>query len=227
MVRLLAHTPDPERLIAAAAKNCYSAAGGAALLDNMDGAEVSRFLDMLMSLGHESVLEHASFSFAADGVSRSLLAQITRHRIATFSVKSQRYVKEGGFEPVMPGTISDSAEARGIFEGAMRCAEEAYRALSALGIPKEDARFVLPNACSTNIVFTMNARELRHFFRLRCCNRSQWEIRELAIGMLGLVREAAPAIFQNAGPACLRGGCPEGKMTCGQAQKVRERFSGL
>lgn len=225
MVSLLTYTPEPEKIVAAAAKNCYSGAGAQALMDGMDGAEAEKFLRMFMSLGHESVLEHVSFTFSVDGVSRSLMAQITRHRIASFSVKSQRYVKEKSFERVVPHTIEENPEARELFEIAMRSAEDAYRGLMELGIPKEDARFVLPNACATNILFTMNARELRHFFRLRCCNRAQWEIRELARDMLALVKKAAPLLFGDAGPACVHGSCPEGNMTCGKIEEVRKQFA--
>ncbi len=225
MVSLLTYTPEPEKIVAAAAKNCYSGAGAQALMDGMDGAEVEKFLNKFMSMGHESVLEHVSFTFSVDGVSRSLLAQITRHRIASFSVKSQRYVKEKSFERVTPHTIEENIHALELFDAAMILAEETYRGLLDMGIPKEDARFVLPNACATNILFTMNARELRHFFKLRCCNRAQWEIRELACDMLALVKKAAPLLFVNAGPACVRGICPEGKLTCGRMDEVRKRFS--
>lgn len=227
MVSLLAHTPEPEKIVAAAARNCYSDAGALSLLEGMDGGETERFLEMLMSLGHESVLEHVTFTFSADGVSRALMAQITRHRIATFSVKSQRYVKHMEPEAVTPPSVAADSAAAEVFEEAMAAAWHAYRELVRLGVPKEDARFVLPNACTTNIVFTMNARELRHFFRLRCCNRAQWEIRALAIDMLRLVREIAPTLFRNAGPACLRGNCPEGKMSCGKMEQVRKSFSEL
>ena len=224
MVSLLACTPDAERVIAAAAKNCYSPAGGKALLERMDDAEVSRFLDTFLSLGHESLLEHVSFTFSADGVSRSLLAQITRHRIASFAVKSQRYVAEKSFGRVTPPSIESSPEAAAVFAEAMDACGEAYRRLLDLGIEREDARFVLPNACATNIVFTMNARELLHFFRLRCCNRAQWEIRRLADETLTLARAAAPRLFSAAGPGCVWGSCPEGKMSCGKAQEVRKKY---
>lgn len=225
-VSLLAHTPDAERVVAAAAKNCYSAVGGKALLERMDDAEVESFLVKFLSLGHESLLEHAVFTFSVDGVSRSLLAQITRHRIASFSVKSQRYVSEKNFESVTPPSVCESAEASDIFAGAVAASGKAYRELIALGIPKEDARFVLPNACATNIVFTMNARELLHFFRLRCCNRAQWEIRALADEMLSLVRSAAPKLFTRAGPGCVWETCPEGTMSCGKAAAIRNKYRG-
>ena len=186
------------------------------------------FIDKLMNMGHESVLEHASFTFGIEGVSRVLLAQLTRHRIASFSVQSQRYVSyENGFGYVIPDSIKalgDDAVAR--YHSQMQMIESWYKEWqAALGKEgeksNEDARFVLPNACETRILLTMNVRELRHFFSLRMCNRAQWEIRQLAEKMFLLCYETAPALFQDAGPACLRGKCPEGEKSCGQALKIR------
>ncbi|MDR1670078.1 MAG: FAD-dependent thymidylate synthase, partial [Oscillospiraceae bacterium] len=179
-VRLIAVTPDAERVVAAAARNCYSNMGPSALLDGLDSEKTAELLERVASLGHESVLEHAAFTFTLENVSRALLAEITRHRIASFSVKSQRYVKESRFDHILPPSVQADGEAAGLFDRAMEAAGETYRALLERGIPPEDARFVLPNACCTHIVITMNARELRHFFRLRCCNRAQWEIRSVA-----------------------------------------------
>jgi thymidylate synthase (FAD) len=223
-VRLIASTPGPQRLVAAAAKNCYSGKGPNALLDELDDAAVEELLERVGSMGHASLWEHASFTFTLENVSRSLLAEITRHRIASFSVKSQRYVKEKHFDHILPPAVEADEEAVRLFSGAMEAAGEAYNALLALGIPPEDARFVLPNACCTHIVVTMNARELLHFFRLRCCMRAQWEIRSVAGEMLGLARKAAPLLFGKAGPSCVWGGCSEGKLSCGQAADVRRRF---
>ncbi len=223
-VRLIAVTPDAERIVAAAARNCYSNKGPSALLDKLDEEKTEDLLQKVMSLGHESVLEHASFTFSLENVSRSLLAEITRHRIASFSVKSQRYVKESRFDHILPYTIRANEEAINVYEKAMETAGEAYRTLLEYGIPPEDARFVLPNACCTHIVVTMNARELRHFFRLRCCNRAQWEIRSVAEKMLELARNEAPLLFTKAGPPCVWSACGEGKLSCGQTKAIREKY---
>lgn len=247
-VKLLAYTPDPQRTVACAAKLCYSAAGIDTVMDGLTEERTDSFLDMLTEIGHESPIEHASFTFGVEGVSRSLLAQLTRHRLASYSVQSQRYVKEGAFQFVVPPEIASIPEAKREFLMAMEEDQRHYERLAELlqrkhetgflsqGLPEkeakrraekkaiEDARFVLPNACATKLICTMNARELMNFFTHRCCNRAQWEIRELATEMLRLVREAAPRLFQRAGPPCLRGNCPEGKMSCGRMAEVRERF---
>ena len=246
-VYLIAHTPMPEKVVSAAAKMCYSDAGADALLDGMTDEAADRFLHMLSELGHESPIEHASFTFAIEGVSRSLLAQITRHRIASFSVQSQRYVRKDAFEYVVPPEIAKNEEALSLYKETMNLLQQRYDRLAeilsqqrraefeAQGLSDrqvsqkaekaaiEDARYVLPNACETKMIMTMNTRSLLNFFRLRCCNRAQWEIRELAWQMLALCRRAAPALFEKAGPACLFGPCSEGKMTCGRADEVRRR----
>ena len=223
-VRLIAFTPDAQRLVAAAARNCYSGKGPSKLLDEMDEEAVDDLLRRVGSMGHASLWEHASFTFTLENVSRSLLAEITRHRIASFSVKSQRYVKENQFDHIRPPTVQADEEAAELFDRAMETAGEAYRALLERGIPPEDARFVLPNGCCTHIVVTMNARELLHFFRLRCCHRAQWEIRSVAGQMLALAREKAPRLFEKAGPSCVWGACGEGTLSCGQAEAVRRRY---
>lgn len=250
-VILLAHTPNPEHTVAAAAKLCYSSANISDLSDKLSDEQAASFVEMLSEIGHESPIEHASFTFGIEGVSRSLLAQITRHRMASFSVKSQRYVREGSFEYVTPPEIAAVPEAEAMYKQIMQADQEKYDALteilkarhkadfladgkdektaSRLAEKKaiEDARFVLPNACTTQMVLTMNARSLMNFFRVRCCNRAQWEIREVANQMLALVSEVAPELFKNAGPACVKGACSEGKMTCGKAAEMREFFKGL
>ena len=210
-VRLIAHTPEPEKVVAAAAKLCYSDAHITDLLDGLDEEKTARFLTMLSDLGHASPIEHASFTFGIEGVSRTLLAQITRHRIASFSVQSQRYVRLDDFRYVIPPEIEAIPEAKAAFIESMN----------------EDARFVLPNACETKMVVTMNARSLQNFFHLRCCNRAQWEIRQLAEEMLRLVYPVAPHIFRTAGPACVSGPCPEGKMCCGRTAEVRAQYAAL
>lgn len=226
-VSLLTYTPDAQRVVAAAASNCYSSDGPISIVDNIDDAKAEKLLSRVASMGHDSVFEHAVFTFGAENVSRSLMAQLTRHRVASFSVKSQRYVGESDFGYIAPPSVTESSEAMEVFNRAMNSAEEAYRVLTQMGIPKEDARFVLPNACCTHIVITMNARELNHFFRLRLCNRAQWEIRELAGEMLRLAHDVAPLLFRKAGPGCVYSGCTEGKLSCGRAGEVREKFLAL
>ncbi|MGE5554044.1 MAG: FAD-dependent thymidylate synthase [Betaproteobacteria bacterium] len=225
-VSLIAHTPDPERVVAAAARLCYSPVGAAELLEGLADAEVGEFLDKLAEAGHESPTEHATFTFAVEGVSRALSHQLVRHRIASYSQQSQRYVREDRFDYVMPPSIAQSPEGRELFERTMADLREAYGRLAEL-VPREDARYVLPNACETKIVITMNARSLRNFFELRCCTRAQWEIRQLAEAMLAEVRKVAPHLFRLAGPACVtRGVCREGRMTCGRLAKAKAEAAG-
>ena len=247
-VTLLTHTGEPERLVAAAAKLCYSPVGVDELLDGLDKKKSADFVEMLSSYGHESPTEHCTFTFAIEGVSRAFLAQITRHRIASYSVQSQRYVEEGDFAYVIPPAVAEDPQALTLFREAMASAQAGYRAIAELlaaghkralleagesessaaakagKMAIEDARFVLPNACDTKMIVTMNARSLQNFFRHRCCNRAQWEIRGVADEMLRLVYEAAPTLFKTAGPPCLRGRCPEGGKTCGKIEEVRARY---
>lgn len=247
-VKLIAHTVQPDKVVAAAAKLCYSNSGAMGLMDGMDDEKAENFVEMLGKIGHQSPIEHASFTFAIEGVSRSLLAQITRHRLASFSVQSQRYVKLKDFSYITPPEIASVPEALQLYEETMQSCVASYQKLSDIleqkhyadfleqGIPEkearrkaekkaiEDARFVLPNASETKMVMTMNARELLHFFRLRCCNRAQWEIRELAKAMVKEVYPVSQALFADAGPACCTGACPEGKMTCGKCQEVRQEY---
>ena len=250
-VILLAHTPNPEHTVASAAKLCYSSSTITGLRENLTDEAAASFVEMLSEIGHESPIEHASFTFGIEGVSRSLLAQITRHRMASFSVKSQRYVREGAFEYITPPEIAENEEAKKIYDELMQYDQECYDRLAAVLKEKhiktfiaegkdektatrlaekkaiEDARFVLPNSCSTQMVMTMNARSLHNFFRHRCCNRAQWEIQDIANQMLKLVLEVAPNLFKNAGPPCVSGACPEGKMTCGKVKAVREFYEEL
>ncbi|MBO4343508.1 MAG: FAD-dependent thymidylate synthase [Clostridia bacterium] len=250
-VKLLEHTPNPDRVIAAAAKLCYSSVGVDDILEKMTPEKTESFINMLMGLGHESPVEHVSFTFAIEGVSRSLLAQLTRHRIASYSVQSQRYVSKENFEYIMPPEIEKIPEAKALFIKAMDDDRETYKKLNDILCaahektftaegqdPKtasknaqkkanEDSRYVLSNACDTKIVMTMNVRSLYHFFNLRCCNRAQWEIRALATEMLRLVKNVAPILFKNSGPECVSGKCPEGAMSCGKALEMREFFSTL
>ncbi len=216
-VELLYHTPDPERAIATAARLCYAPVGAVELMETMPEERVKSVLSTIMKSGHFSTLEHASYTFAIDGVSRALTHQLVRHRLASFNQQSQRYVKfTNGLETIKPASVAENAEASEIFDAAIDQAVGAYTKLLELGIPAEDARYLLPNAAETKIVVTMNVRELLHFFELRCCNRAQWEIRDLALKMLELVKPTAPYVFADAGASCVRGACPEGKMTCGE-----------
>jgi thymidylate synthase (FAD) len=248
-VELLEHTPEPERLVSAAAKLCYSSSGVGEIMDNLDEGNIDKFLGMLMDLGHESPIEHVSFTYGIEGVSRSLTHQLVRHRIASYSQQSQRYVKLEQFQYIIPPRIADIPEAREKFTRAMEYDSKCYNELvdilyegnlkkllasgrsqrqAELQAEKdsiEDARYVFPNACETKIVVTMNARSLLNFFRHRCCNRAQWEIHGLADEMLKAARKCAPVLFKNAGPSCLLGTCPEGKMTCGRMAEVREKYS--
>ncbi len=215
-VRLLNHTPDPERAIAAAARLCYAPVGAAELTETMSEEAVRRVLKTIITSGHTSALEHASYTFAIDGVSRALTHQLVRHRLASYNQQSQRYVTYAS-EPafVTPPSVAVDPAVAEAFAAATRAAFDAYRALVDAGVPAEDARYLLPNAMETKIVVTMNIRELLHFFELRCCKRAQWEIRDLALAMLALAEPTAPYIFMDAGASCRRGPCREGAMTCG------------
>ncbi|MEE0518843.1 FAD-dependent thymidylate synthase [Slackia sp.] len=215
-VELLYHTPDPERAIATAARLCYAPVGASELMETMPPERIQSVLSTIMKSGHFSTLEHVSYTFAIDGVSRAMTHQLVRHRLASFNQQSQRYVKfKDGLNTIKPASIAENEEASALFDEAVDAAVEAYQKLLDAGVPAEDARYLLPNAAETKIVVTMNVRELLHFFELRCCNRAQWEIRELAHKMLELVRPTAPYVFMDAGPSCVRGVCSEGKMTCG------------
>ena len=224
-VELLYHTPDPERAIATAARLCYAPVGAAELMETMSEERMHSVLSTIMKSGHFSTLEHVSYTFAVDGVSRALTHQLVRHRLASFNQQSQRYVKfAGDVEVVKPPTVAAQEDTSRVFDEAIDAVVDAYHKLLDAGVPAEDARYLLPNAAETKIVITMNIRELLHFLSLRCCNRAQWEIRELANRMLELVRPTAPYIFMDAGAPCVRGVCPEGKMTCGNPypKAVRE-----
>ena len=232
-VKLISHTPDPERLIAAAAKLCYSESDAASIFEDLTPEAVERFLQRLTDMGHASPVEHANFTFSVEGVSRSLTHQLVRHRHASYSQKSQRYVTEGGFDYIVPPEIENDEDAVTEFLVAMYDAQDHYdrivESLIQTGRTEkeayEDARYVLPNACETKIVVTMNVRELLHFFNVRGCNRAQWEIRELAYQMWLLSLDVAPILFKNAGPSCLNWKCPEGAMSCGKSEEARNKWS--
>ena len=228
-VALVRHTADPEALTALGARLCYAGGDIDRLLEIVETKDQKAFVEKIMSMGHESVLEHVSFTFLIEGVSRVLLAQLTRHRIASFSVQSQRYVSyASGFGYIVPPSIRAlGEEAVREYESQMAQMQTWYegwqKKLGDAGEKSnEDARFVLPNACETRILMTMNARELRHFFALRMCSRAQWEIRQMAYTMFVQVCRVAPAMFRDAGPGCLRGACPEGAKSCGRAAAIRK-----
>lgn len=216
-VQLLFHTPDPERAVATAARICYAPIGAAELMETMTDDQVRKVLRTIMGSGHLSTLEHASYTFAIDGVSRAMTHQLVRHRLASYNQQSQRYV-EYMDDPtfiVPPSVHAAGAEAVDSFLKDCNRAFEDYHALMESGIPAEDARYLLPNAMETKIVVSMNIRELLHFFDLRHCKRAQWEIRGAAAWMLELAETTAPYIFARAGAPCRRGPCLEGEMTCG------------
>ena len=251
-VMLISHTPEPEKVIATAAKLCYSSSDIGSLYDGLTDDKVQSFIEMLVSIGHESVLEHVSFTFGIEGVSRACTHQLVRHRIASYSQKSQRYVNENGFEFITPPEIAAVPEAKAIFDEEMKRLTDCYEKIADILTEKhkselmaqgadektaaskarkqanEDARFILPNACETKIVVTMNVRSLFNFFKHRCCNRAQWEIRAVADEMLRLCCQAAPNVFKYAGPSCvMTGRCPEGKMSCGKLKEVQEKYKEL
>jgi thymidylate synthase (FAD) len=215
-VNLLQFTQEPEKICAIAARLCYSSASIDEISQNFDREKIEKLLSKIISSGHNSVLEHATFTFGVEGISRALLAQLTRHRIASFSVQSQRYIKfENNLEFIVPESIKKNTNLLRKYNNFLSSLEKLYKEFLSENIPAEDARFILPNASTTKIVFTMNARELRHFFSLRTCNRAQWEIRGVACRMLKLVKKEAPLLFNNAGPDCIREGCHE-TFTCGK-----------
>ncbi|MDY0301353.1 MAG: FAD-dependent thymidylate synthase [Trichlorobacter sp.] len=228
LVTLLQHTPAPEQAVALAARLCYSPVDMQELVEQIDNADTGSYIDKIISLGHTSVLEHAVFTFGVEGISRVTSHQLVRHRMASYAQQSQRYVSHTKkFAAVLPPSIAANKEAKQIFDFTNEMLHQAYKQLIQIGIPAEDARYLLPNATETKIIITMNARELLHFFKLRCCERAQWEIRDMAVEMLKLVKQVAPVIFSNAGPGCVDGTCPEGKFCCGLTDEVRKRFRSI
>lgn len=240
-VSLMSYTANPEEVIASSAKLCYSPVGVDKIMEKQDKENIDKFLEKLSSIGHLSSFEHASFTFAIEGVSRVLTHQLVRHRIASYSQQSQRYVKENSFEYIMPPAIRDNEDACKVFLRHMEASQKAYdEIVDAIMLKElkkdrdfsksifyevekraiEDARYVFPNATETKIVLTMNARSLLHFFNMRCCNRAQWEIRDLADKMLREAIKIAPTLFSRSGAPCTFGRCPEGEMTCGEPRSI-------
>jgi thymidylate synthase (FAD) len=229
-VYLLSCSSSGEEIAALAARLCYSSGTVLETKQKVEQKDQTAFLKGVIASGHLSVIEHISFTFGVEGVSRVLLAQLTRHRIASFSVQSQRYVsKAKGLNYILPPKIASLGEdAVKEYDRQMQTMHEWYKGwqekLQKGESGNEDARFVLPNAAETKLAVTMNARELLHFFKLRCCNRAQWEIHFMADEMLKICREKMPAVFENAGPGCVLGACPEGNKTCGKAREVRKKY---
>lgn len=251
LVELINYTKNAEETIAQAGKLCYSKVGVGEIKEKLDDEAINKYVTMLMNLGHFSPIEHVSFTFAVEGVSRTLTHQLVRHRLASYSQQSQRYVKLDNFEYIIPPAIKEDEKALETYIEAMENSKKAYDEISKKLFDKyfyqmleegmsekkarskaekkaiEDARYVFPNACESKIVCTMNARTLLHFFSLRTCNRAQWEIRQLAYEMVKICKNIYPTLFKNAGPSCINGPCPEGKMTCGEIDKVRETYANL
>ena len=214
-VILIAHTPEAEKVVAMAAKICYAKDVSIKKLQKkINDNDVSAFITKLLESGHESPFEHISFTFGIEGISRACSHQLVRHRMASFSQRSQRYCFEDGFNYIEPEDINENENEDKFFRDFMRHSKEVYSKLIDKGVKPEDARMVLPNACETKIIVTMNARELLHFFKLRCCKRAQKEIREVAFMMKNICRKVAPNVFQYAGPNCLKGYCTEGENSC-------------
>ena len=271
-VTLLNYTHEPERTVAMAAKLCYSKSDIDTVRDGLTEEKTASFLDMLSSIGHQSPIEHITFTFGIEGISRACSHQLVRHRIASYSQQSQRYVDGTTFDFVTPPAVAENPVLLEKYNNAIELEAKAYAEVrdalicqsirkvcetdcviknkigdvSALSdgelcdkfreidkkrfsafekLANEDARFILPNACTTKIICTFNARSLLNFFEHRCCNRAQWEIRDVAQQMLALVKNVAPHIFSKAGPGCLYGVCPEGNMSCGKMLEMREKFN--
>lgn len=219
-VSLLKYTPEPERAVAMSARLCYSPIGAEELEQTMPDSQVGSLIEKLFAMGHLSTFEHVSFTFAIEGISRVLTHQLVRHRIASYSQQSQRYVAEHGFEYIVPPSVAAKPEAQAKFDQLLEKIQQTYDELVAMGVHQEDARYVLANATETKIVVTMNARSLLHFFDKRCCQRAQWEIRNLANAMLAEVKSVAPRMFAKAGPLCVTSGqCSEGALSCGRIKK--------
>jgi len=227
-VVLLAYTEQPEEVVARAGRLCYFPSNISDLKKTVNKTKAKEMIMKLSESGHLSAFEHASFTFGIEGISRACSHQLVRHRIASYSQQSQRYVTFGeNFNYIVPDSIKANKNILKKFQEAVLYAKRVYDELIELGIHKEDARYILPNASETKIIVTMNARELLHFFTLRLCLRAQWEIRNMAKLMLKEVKKVAPNIFCNAGPECLRTRCPEGKMSCGKSMEVKKELAKL
>lgn len=221
-VKLLAYTKNPEQIVAAAIRQCYSQLGPGELKKKIDKENRERLINQVMASGHSSTLEHASFSFGVEEISRVTETQLVRHRIASYSVQSGRYVKRADVKYTIPPAILKNKKLTGKYKKYLKNANDFYNELIFLGVAVEDARYCQPQSLQTKVVVTMNARSLLHFFELRCCDRAQWEIRVMALKMLSEVRKVAPTIFAKAGPSCLSQKiCWEGERNCGKWEKIK------
>lgn len=234
-VKLISHSEDPDKVVTMAAKLCYSPVGVEEIGSNLSEEQIEKFLNMLVGIGHESPVEHASFTFAIEGISRACSHQLVRHRIASYSQQSQRYVRLDNMEYIVPPAIEAISAAKEIYIEAIEQAQEKYSKLVDQLIASgknekeaiEDARYIFPNACETKIVVTMNARSLFNFFSKRCCERAQWEIKELAYEMLKECKRVAPILFRNCGPSCYKGSCKEGKLSCRRPDIPKRRIDAM
>ena len=248
-VQLISHTPNPEQVIATAAKLCYSASDIGSLYNGLTPEKSAEFVNKLVNMGHASPLEHVCFTFGIEGISRCCANQLVRHRIASYSQQSQRYVNMNDFQYVVPHSIESNDTIKELYNKKMEEIAECYNLINhlltihfenqmiangedkdvarkkAVKMANEDARYILPNACETKIICTMNARSLYNFFSLRTCRRAQSEIRELAEKMYKIVYKLAPTLFSHAGAPCVvTGRCPEGSLSCGHMKDMQERY---
>jgi thymidylate synthase (FAD) len=215
-VKLINYTKEPERVIAAAARLCYSERSGEDLFENLSDEEVKKLVKNILNLGHYSVLEHVSFTFSISGISRVTTHQLVRHRVGcSYSQRSQRYIKEDNFDYIIPPSIQERPELLEKYNETMESLNNLYEEFAQV-VPKEDARYLLPQAIESKIMVTYSLRALLHFIKLRTCRRAQWEIQTLAWKMLKEAKQVAPLLLENVGPACLNGNCPEGKLSCGR-----------
>lgn len=215
-VKLINYTKEPERVIAAAARLCYSERSGEDLFENLSDEEVTRLVKNILNLGHYSVLEHVSFTFSISGISRVTTHQLVRHRVGcSYSQRSQRYIKEDNFDYIIPPSIQERPKLLEKYNETMESLNNLYEEFAQV-VPKEDARYLLPQAIESKIMVTYSLRALLHFIKLRTCRRAQWEIQTLAWKMLKEAKQVAPLLLENVGPACLNGNCPEGKLSCGR-----------
>ena len=214
-VELVSFTYRPSNTIEDAACNCYDS----------DPTPDFKIMKSCYNSGHHSVLEFATFVFHVEGVSRALLAQITRHRHCSFAVRSQRYCSEDGFGVVTPNTIKNNEQALSIYNETLATIRECYKKLQSIGIPNEDARYILPNACDTTMEISLNLRELIHICNERLCSRSQWEIRNMVKMMVEEVVRLYPEFKSMLVPKCEKYKdfyfCPEHK-SCGKHQTIKE-----
>jgi len=223
-VKLIAHTKNPEKTITAAIRQCYSKIGAKDILTKVSDEKMKKLISQVISAGHTSTIEHASFTFAIEGISRACSHELVRHRIASYSQQSQRYVKpEDELNYIVPPKIKNNKELYGKYQESLKMALKTYEMLLKYGIAPEDARFVFPNAIETKIVVTMNARSLLNFFQRRLCNRAQWEIRTLASKIKEEVMKVTPNIFKHAGPTCeTEKICWEGELACPKATSQKD-----